>query len=237
MSGRSILDGPLVLNEVISCLKKSSKRGLLFKADINKDFNSLSWEFLDKILGQMLFPNKWRRWIRAILSCSKVSVLVNGSPTSEFSCSRGLKQGDPLSPLPFILAIEALSSFTHKACELGLFKGIRCSESGILLSHFIFANDVLFVGEWSLSNLLNLKQIMRCFFLISGLGVNSSKCSLYGVGVNDEDVGTLASYVNCKAGKMPFKHLGLQIGANMNLSSFDGYRVSGSNKKKFSLGF
>ncbi|MFS7968866.1 putative reverse transcriptase zinc-binding domain-containing protein [Helianthus anomalus] len=64
---------------------------------------------------------------------------------------------------------------------------------------------------------MNLRRILRCFYLASGLKVNLSKCSLYGVGVEEPDVVCLANTLQCNAGVLPFKYLGLYVGANMNL--------------------
>ncbi|XP_021995163.1 uncharacterized protein LOC110892297 [Helianthus annuus] len=89
--GRNIMDGPLVLNEVLSWLKKYKRRGMYFKVDINKAYGLVNWEFLNSILSQMNFPSRWRAWIMATLSSARASVLANGSPTREFDCSCGLR--------------------------------------------------------------------------------------------------------------------------------------------------
>ncbi|MFS8018660.1 putative RNA-directed DNA polymerase [Helianthus anomalus] len=217
LAGRNISDGPLILNEVITWLKKAKKSGLVFKVDINKAYDSLNWKYLDSIMAQMNFPDRWRGWIMATLVTSRASVLVNGSPTMEFECSRGLRQGDPLSPFLFVLAVEALSGIMKKAMSEGIFNGLRCTSNGPVLSHLIYADDVVFLGEWSPENVLNLRRILRCFYLVSGLKVNLAKCSLFGVGVDESEVQHMADAMGCKRGTFPFKHLGLVVGANMNL--------------------
>nr|GFC14257.1 cysteine-rich receptor-like protein kinase [Tanacetum cinerariifolium] len=95
---RQITDGPLILNEVISWCKARKEQLLMFKVDFQKAFDSVRWDHLDDILGKYGFRIKWRGWIRGCLQSSKDSVLVNGSPTDEFSFHRGLRQEDPLSP-------------------------------------------------------------------------------------------------------------------------------------------
>ncbi|XP_035830800.1 uncharacterized protein LOC118480187 [Helianthus annuus] len=95
LTGRNIMDGPLVLNEVLSWLRKNKREGMFFKVDINKAYDSVNWSFLDSVMAQMRFPSKWRSWVMATLYSARASVLVNGSPTREFDCSRGLRQGDP----------------------------------------------------------------------------------------------------------------------------------------------
>ncbi|KAJ0511624.1 putative RNA-directed DNA polymerase [Helianthus annuus] len=217
LAGRNISDGPLILNEVIAWLKKAKKSGMIFKVDINKAYDSLNWKFLDSIMVQMNFPERWRSWIKATLVSSRASVLVNGSPTMEFECSRGLRQGDPLSPFLFVIAIEALSGIMKKAISVGIFKGLQCTSQGPMLSHLMYADDVVFLGEWLGENAVNLKRLLRCFYLVSGLKVNLTKCSIYGVGVDEAGVQHMANLLGCKYGTFPFKHLGLIVGANMNL--------------------
>ncbi|KAJ0570205.1 putative RNA-directed DNA polymerase [Helianthus annuus] len=214
---RSILDGPLMLNELIAWMKRSKKEGMIWKVDLEKAYDSLSWDFLDSILGQMNFPTRWIKWVMGIVTSAKASVLVNGSPTQEFTCYRGLRQGDPLSPFLFVIAMEALSGVLKKACSVGVFRGIKCASNGPLISHFLYADDVVFLGEWSGQNAMNLKRILRCFYLASGLRVNASKSNLYGIGVDETRVQDMASLLKCKAEKFPFKYLGLYVGANMNL--------------------
>ncbi|KAJ0568314.1 putative RNA-directed DNA polymerase [Helianthus annuus] len=217
LAGRNITDGPLILNEAIAWMKKAKKTGMIFKVDINKAYDSLNWNFLESVMIQMNFPVKWRKWIMATLDSARASVLVNGSPTMEFKYARGLRQGDPLSPFLFVIAMEALTGIMKKAISEGIFEGLRCTNDGPLLSHLIYADDVIFLGKWSFGNALNLRRILRCFFLVSGLKVNLAKCSVFGVGINDEEVELMADCMNSKKGSLPFKHLGLTVGANMNL--------------------
>ncbi|XP_076913004.1 uncharacterized protein LOC143571474 [Bidens hawaiensis] len=217
LADRCILDTPLILNELILWMKRSRRKGMLFKVDIEKAYDSLCWGFSDEVMKQMNFPDRWRGWVMAIISMSKASILVNGSPTLEFVGSKGLRQGDPISPFLFIFAMEALTGFMKEACVLDVFKGIKVNGDGPLLSHLLYADDVIFCGEWSDSNARNLKRLLRCFFLLSGLRINLSKCSMFGVGVSEVEVRSLAGIMNCKAGKFPFVHLGVPIGANMNL--------------------
>ncbi|KAJ0597676.1 putative RNA-directed DNA polymerase [Helianthus annuus] len=104
-----------------------------------------------------------------------------------------------------------------KACTEGIFQGLTISSNGPPLSHFLYADDVIFMGEWLYQNVVNLKRLLRCFYLTTGLRVNLKKSSLYGVGVEDTHVQIMANVMGCVRGVFPFKYLGLQVGANMNL--------------------
>ncbi|KAJ0599248.1 putative RNA-directed DNA polymerase [Helianthus annuus] len=216
LSGRSILDGPLVINEVCSWLKKHKKKALLLKIDFEKAYDNISWKFVLDVLSQMGFGSKWCSWIWGILSSARASVLVNGSPTFEFNCEKGMRQGDPISPFLFVVAMEALSCLVSMANEVGVFSGIQLPNDGPNLSHLFFADDAIFVGEWEEGNALNIVRILRCFFACSGLKINFSKSNLFGIGVTIEDVVVMADLVGCAPDSLPFKYLGLKVGANMN---------------------
>ncbi|XP_022024154.1 uncharacterized protein LOC110924459 [Helianthus annuus] len=164
----------------------------------------------------MGFPPKWRNWVMGILFAGRGSVLVNGSPTGEFQYKRGLRHGDPLSPFLFIIAMEALHVMMENAKENNIFHGIKLPRNGPYLTRMLYADDSIFIGEWENDNVRNLKRILRIFYLISGLKLNSRKSHLYGVGTSQEDVKNMASFFNCKEGKFPFVYLGLKVGANMN---------------------
>nr|KAJ0217916.1 hypothetical protein LSAT_V11C300139550 [Lactuca sativa] len=89
--------------------KKTKKKLLLFDVDFDKAFESVNWEFLDSTMDQMGYDPKWRMWIKACLESARASILVNGLPTTEFNFGKGIRQGDPLSPLLFIMVMEGLN--------------------------------------------------------------------------------------------------------------------------------
>nr|GEX19681.1 RNA-directed DNA polymerase, eukaryota [Tanacetum cinerariifolium] len=103
VKGRQILDGPMVVNEVIDWYNKKNKKCMLFKIDFDKAFDSVGRGYLFKVMEYMGFNETWIQWIRTCLTSSWSSILVNGSPTNELSplC----RQGDPMSLFLFIIVI------------------------------------------------------------------------------------------------------------------------------------
>nr|GEZ75648.1 hypothetical protein [Tanacetum cinerariifolium] len=188
IKGRNILDGPLILNEVINWYQKRKENLMIFKVDFEKG----------------CFTN-----VRS-------SILVNGSPTMEFDISKGLRQGDPLSPFLFILAMEGLHALICKAINMGIYRGAIIGHDYTRISHLIYVDDVIFVGYWSATNVNNLLCILRCFFLVSGLKINVQKCSLLGVGVSDDEVLNMAHIIGCGVADFLFKYLGVPVGGNMS---------------------
>ncbi|GJZ49248.1 RNA-directed DNA polymerase, eukaryota, reverse transcriptase zinc-binding domain protein [Tanacetum coccineum] len=112
--------------------------------------------------------------------------------------------------------MEGLHSLTCKAEEIGLFKGVSTGRDNMSVSHLMYADDVIFFGEWSQVNTHNLLCMLRCFFLISGLKINVDKSNVLGVGVSAEEVAQMASIIGCGVSKFPFKYLGVPVGGNMS---------------------
>nr|KAJ0217194.1 hypothetical protein LSAT_V11C300153710 [Lactuca sativa] len=217
VDGRSMLDGPLIVNEICSWSKKMKKEILLFKVDFDKSFDYVNWSFLDSTLMQMGYGEKWCNWIRGCLTTARSSVLVNGAPTKEFALQRGVRKGDPLSPFLFIIAMDGLNVAMKTACAKGLFQGIKIPISNKMISHLFYADDALFIGEWDESNIKNLARILRCFHISSGLKVNFHKSKVFGVGVSMLETSRMAAPLCCEPATLPVTYLGVLVGANMNL--------------------
>ncbi|GJY66487.1 RNA-directed DNA polymerase, eukaryota, reverse transcriptase zinc-binding domain protein [Tanacetum coccineum] len=215
VSNRQILDGPFILNELISWCKHKKVKAMIFKVDFEKAFDSIRWDYLDNVLKSFGFGVKWRSWISGCLNSAKGSVLINGSPTSEFQFHKGLKQGDPLSPFLFILVMESLHRSFNRVIEVGLYKGITINNS-LTLSHLFYADDAVFVGKWDISNVKTIVNVLNCFFLASGLKINLHKSKLTGIGVSKEDTEFAASIVGCSTCSFPFHYLGAKVGVSMS---------------------
>ncbi|GKV11964.1 hypothetical protein SLEP1_g23173 [Rubroshorea leprosula] len=214
IEGRQLSEGVIIANEIIDDAKKRKRECFLFKIDFEKAFDKVSWRFLDYMLMRMGFGDIWRGWIRECLQTSMVSILVNGSPTRQFKVSKGLRQGDPLSPFLFLIIAEALNGIITKATELSLFEGVEVAQNGVHCSHIQFADDALIFGKASESNVWAAKCIMRTFELATGLKINYSKSQLMGVNVEEDWMEKMACLLNCKIGCMPFKYLGVPVGGN-----------------------
>nr|KYP62506.1 LINE-1 reverse transcriptase isogeny [Cajanus cajan] len=166
------------------------------------------------MLQRLGFDNKWRSWIEGCLRSSQVSVLINGSPTSEFSPQRGLRQGDPLSPFLYVIVAEGLAGMMRSAVQKNLFTSYEVGAKRVAVNLLQFADDTIFFGEPTISNVITIKSLLRCFELVSGLKINFYKSCCGAIGSNLSDLIRYAMVLNCKIMDIPFKYLGLPIGDN-----------------------
>nr|GEU43748.1 RNA-directed DNA polymerase, eukaryota [Tanacetum cinerariifolium] len=126
---------------------------------------------------------------------------------------------------------ESLHLSVSKAIEAGFYKGNKIGSS-LNLSHLFYADDTIFIGEWSPTNLSGITHILHCFSLLSGLSINIQKSHLLGVGVRSEYVNDAALNLGCLTMKTPFKYLGVMAGENKDCSVAEKlYSVSSSLRR------
>ena len=114
MEGRQILDAVLVANEADDSILRSNKGAFLCKLDIEKSYDHVEWHFLFSVLEKMGFGRKWIDGMKWCISTTSFSMLINGIPTGFFKSSRGLCQGDLLSPFLFVIVMEALNRLIER---------------------------------------------------------------------------------------------------------------------------
>ncbi|CAN0857148.1 Putative ribonuclease H protein At1g65750 [Linum grandiflorum] len=212
--GRQILDATLLANELIDSRNLSGRPGLVIKLDIEKAFDHVNWNCLLQILGKMGFSEGWIRWIRACICSPSFSVLVNGESSGFFKSSRGLRQGDSLSPFLFILIMDVLSSIISVLKAANLIEGffMKEAEREGEVTHLLYADDSILFCEASLPQVRGVLAALIIFQAITGLKVNLKKCSISQVG-NVDNIIELADVLGCGVESFPISYLGLPLGS------------------------
>ncbi|VVA41200.1 PREDICTED: RNA-directed DNA polymerase, partial [Prunus dulcis] len=220
VQGRQILDAALIANEVVEESRRLNKSGMVFKIDLEKAYDHVEWRFVDEVLIRKGFGDRWRSWIRGCLETANFSVMINGRPRGKFRASRGLRQGDPLSPFLFTLVMDVLSRIMEKAQDADEFHGLSPGNGMVEISHLQFADDTIFFIEDKEEYWNNLLQILELFCFVSGMTINKSKCSLVGINLDDGMVNEMAGAWGCDVGVWPMLYLGLPLGGNPRAIKF-----------------
>jgi hypothetical protein len=139
-------------------------------------------------------------------------VLLNGVPGKKFYCRRGVRQGDTLSPLLFVLAADLLQTILNKAMSQGLIEPPLncplCPDFPVIQ----YADDTLIVMKANAPQLFSLKSLLHSFAESTGLKVNYSKSNMFPINLDDVRLSHFANTLNCQKGNFPFTYLGLPLG-------------------------
>lgn len=167
--------------------------------------------FLEKVLKLRGFSNKWIKWINSIVRGGKICVRINDQNSSYFVTGKGLRQGDPLSPLLFNLVADVFTKMLERAADEGLIKGLltEFTPEGVISLQYA-DNTILFLDS-KIEYARNLKWILCCFEQISGMKINFHKSDLLAVNMEDDDVNEFAYIFCCKRSSFPMKYLGVPL--------------------------
>ena len=171
-----------------------------------KAFDRVNWTYIRLILIQIGVPLQTVNWIMGCLTSATFAVLINGTPSNFFPASRGLRQGCPLSPLLFILVIEGLSLLIADARRNGLIRGIQISSS-LALTHLMFVDDVILLGEGTLQEWAAFEVILDTFCKASGMLISMDKSVIIYNNIPNTELLTLTRMI-------PYKQLPLLSGFN-----------------------
>ena len=174
--GDSIALAQLMMNELN---RKVEARNAILKLDMMKAFDRMEWDFIQEVLRRFGFSESLVNIISNCFQNQHISVNINGIRHGFFPTSRGLRQGDPLSPSLFILAEEVLSRGLKMKFQQGLIQSFHTGRGSILISHLIFADDTLIFLKGNQKSMKNLLQFVDKYEVSSGQKVNKQKSSLY----------------------------------------------------------
>lgn len=125
------------------------------KVDITKAFDTISWDFLSYVLRCIGFSSRFIHLINGILGSACLSILINGSSHGFFSCSRGVRKGDPLSPILFCLAEEAIVRWLDFYIDFG-----KITVHKKLPRHLLYADNIMIFLEATRNNAWYIKNLL-----------------------------------------------------------------------------
>lgn len=184
LKGRNILEGPVALQEIVHEIKRTNRRVVLPKLDFEKAYDCVNWEFLREVLLRKGFEAGWVQRIMQLVSGEQTAVSVNGEVGKYFRNKRGLRQGDPLSPLLSNFVADALMTMLEKARAAGHIKGVVDHLIPGGFTQLQYADDTMLLFEPTHHSIATVKLLLLCFEIMSGLKIKFQKCEVVTLGLD-----------------------------------------------------
>ena len=178
LKGRLITDNILVAFETLHYMKNhnSGNSGFMaLKLDMSKTYDRVEWSFLKDVMLQMGFSEKWVALVMECITTMTHSLLINGEPQETITPTRGIRQGDPLSPYLFLLCSEGLHRLIQSTTSRGDIKGVSICRNGSKLTYLFFADDSLLFCRASLNDCQRVIEILSTYERVSGQRLNKEK--------------------------------------------------------------
>ncbi|KAK4285072.1 hypothetical protein QN277_001816 [Acacia crassicarpa] len=180
--GRCIHDNIIIAHEVYHYLRRKYSGGkyeFALKMDMSKAYDRVEWDFLENVLLRFGFCMPWVSLIMKCVRSVSLNICLSGEKISSFTPTRGIRQGDPLSPYLFIIVAEVLSIMIGKNQIDNRLVGIKLSRGCPVLTHNFFADDALLYMHASHRNCTSLANILNLYCAASGQVINLDKSSVF----------------------------------------------------------
>ena len=179
MPGRNIMEGVVILHETIHELHTKKSDGVIFKIDFEKAYDKVKWPFLQQTLRMKGFSPKWCRWVEGMVTGGSVGIKVNDDICPYFQTKRGLRQGDPMSPILFNIVADMLALLIKRPKADCQIRGVIPHLVDDGLSILQYADDTIIFLDNDLEQANNLKLLLCAFELLSGLKINFHKSEIF----------------------------------------------------------
>ncbi|OMO70992.1 reverse transcriptase [Corchorus capsularis] len=210
---RMIHDNILIANEAFHHMrlkKRGRKYEVAMKLDMNKAYDRVEWDFLRSVLLKLGFDPLWVSWILECVSTVSYSLILNGKQAFNIFPSRGLRQGDPLSPYLFLFVVDVLSRSVQQKVLDGSISGIQLSRQSPMLTHLFFADDSLFFFDANLANCRNMISCVQDYCRASGQSINMENSRLiFSSNVPEDERQQVENCLGIKVAANPGTYLGI----------------------------
>lgn len=179
---------------------------------MSKAYNRVEWLFLEQLMLKMGFHVKWVGLVMEIVKTVSYSILINGEPRGNIQPTRGIRQGDPLSPYLFLICFEVLNGFIQKIVAMGELRGFSLCKNGQQISHLFFADDSLFFCRAKMGDVKEIQTVLSQYELASRQQINGLKTTLFfGKSVSNDTKNVLKIFLGILKIKEYKKYLGLLV--------------------------
>lgn len=210
-----ISDNILTAYEVLHSMKISKAKNngsMAIKLDMSKAYDRLEWNFIRAVMEKLGFNATWVSWIMQCITSASYAVLINGEAKGFIRPTRGIRQGDPLSPYLFILCAEVLSCLLFKAEERDEFHGIKIYRGAPSVNHLFFADDSLIFCGANVRECQNILHVIEIYENASGQRINRDKTNLFfNSNIGETIQATIKGFWGAPVTLSQEKYLGLHI--------------------------
>ncbi|XP_030504024.2 uncharacterized protein LOC115719211 [Cannabis sativa] len=219
---KSVTDFRYIAHNVLVCQdlvrlygRKNCKSSCMIIIDLRKAYDTIEWEFLEEMLIGYGFPDQFIQLIMCCIRTPKFSLLFNGSMCGFFNAKRGLRQGDHMSPLLFVLGMEYFSRIFQK---IGNWPGFKFQDrcSTLKLNRMCFANDKLIFNNGDFISIMLLRKGLKLFSSTSGLMPNEQKTAIYCSGMPEPEVVRILEASNFTRSSLPFSKVKMWSSRNLS---------------------
>ena len=177
--GCLITDNVLLAYETLHSMHCRKKGYMALKLDVSKAYDRVEWPFLQGVMQRLGFPKTWIERVRSCVTTTSFSVLVNGRPFGNVLPSRGIRQGDPLSPYLFLLCTERFTSLLDRVEIGGTLHGVSICRNAPKITNLLFADDSLIFSRTSSAEINSIVEILQVYAKAFGQCINLEKYSVY----------------------------------------------------------
>lgn len=180
IQGRRITDNIIIAQEIVHSfnLKSFNQEAFMLKIDLAKAFDRIEWSFIYDALRRKGYHGQFIQLVHACLSTTSFSVNVNGESSGNFQATRGIRQGCPLSPYLFVLAINELSLRLQDSMDSAELTGVTLGPGCPPIHSILFADDLIICGKADIHEVLIINNILQNFCAMSGQTPSWAKSSI-----------------------------------------------------------